>query len=139
MRRMAASRQEQVNLYTSPTRGCPSQNGATECSLVVLDESDLAATADDTGPSGGDETDLLTTGSVSPGGRGVTNVLMVTTTMRMFDGVHGNTSDDGPIALLGVGLVVSLVGLEHRLIASSATGANADHSSAATDDGLTDA
>ena len=108
-------------------------------SLVVLDEGDLASTANDTGSSGGDETNLLTAGSVSPGGRGVTNVLMVTTTVRMFDGVHGNTSDDGPIALLGVGLVVSLVGLEHRLIASSATGANADHSSAATDDGLTDA
>ena len=107
-------------------------------SLVHLGESDLAATTDDTGPSGSDETDLLTAGGVSSRGRRVTNVLMVTTTVRMLDGVHRNTSDARPVALLGVGSVVGLVGLEHGLVGSGATSANTDHGSAATKDGLAD-
>jgi len=69
----------------------------------------------------------------------VTDVLMVTTTVRMLDGVHGNTSDTGPVALLGVGSVVGLVSLEHGLVGSGATSADTNHSSAATEDGLADA
>jgi len=69
----------------------------------------------------------------------VTNVLMVTTTVRMLDGVHRNTSHARPVSPLGVGLEVRLVGLEKGLVSSLATGANANHSSAATDNGLTDA
>jgi len=68
----------------------------------------------------------------------VTNVLMVTTTVRMLDGVHRNTSDARPVALLGVGSVVGLVGLEHRLVGSGATSANTDHGSAATKDRFAD-
>lgn len=105
------------------------------CSLLALLEK-LAATSDGTGSLGGNETTLLTAGSVSPGGRGVTNVLMVTTTVRMLDGVHGNTSNSGPVALLGVGLVVGGVGSEEGLVSSLATGDDADHSSAATNNGL---
>ena len=97
------------------------------------------STADGTGSLGGDETALLTAGSVSSGGRGVTNVLMVTTTVRMLDGVHGNTSDARPVPLLGVSLEVGVVGLEKGLVSSLATSNDADHSSAATDDGFTDA
>jgi len=69
----------------------------------------------------------------------VTHVLMVTTTVRMLDGVHSNTSDDRPVTLLCVGPVVGLVGLEHGLVSSGATGDNTDHASAATEDGLADA
>eukprot|EP00354_Favella_ehrenbergii_P005530 CAMPEP_0170459426 /NCGR_PEP_ID=MMETSP0123-20130129/6122_1 /TAXON_ID=182087 /ORGANISM="Favella ehrenbergii, Strain Fehren 1" /LENGTH=259 /DNA_ID=CAMNT_0010724015 /DNA_START=129 /DNA_END=909 /DNA_ORIENTATION=+ len=108
-------------------------------SLVVLGESDLAATADDTGSSGSNETSLLTTRGVSSDGRGVTDVLMVTTTVRMLDGVHGNTSNSGPVAFLGVSLEVGVVGLQDRLVSSGATSADTDHASAATEDGLADA
>ena len=69
----------------------------------------------------------------------MTNVLMVTTTVRMLDGVHGNTSDARPVPLLGVSLEVGVVGLEKGLVSSLATSNDADHSSAATDDGFTDA
>ena len=75
------------------------------CSILLLLK-ELAASSDLTGSLGGDETTLLTAGSVSSGGRGVTNVLMVTTTVRMLDGVHGDTSYSGPVALLGMSLVV---------------------------------
>jgi hypothetical protein len=68
----------------------------------------------------------------------MTNVLMVTTTVRMFDGVHGNTSNSGPVSLLGVRSVVSAVGSKEGLVSSLATGDDADHSSAAAHNGLTD-
>jgi len=68
----------------------------------------------------------------------VTNVLMVTTTVRMLDWVHGDTSDAWPVALLGVGSVVRGVGAEHWLVGTLSTSNDANHSSAATHDGFTD-
>ena len=65
-------------------------------------------------------------------------MLMVTTTMRMLDGVHGNTSNSGPVSLLGVRSVVGAVGSEEGLVSSLAAGDDADHSSAAAHNGLTD-
>ena len=65
-------------------------------------------------------------------------MLMVTTTVRMLDRVHGYTSNSGPVSLLGVRSVVGAVGAEHGLVSSLTTGNNADHGSAATLDGLTD-
>ena len=115
------------------------EGGSSDRSLVHLGESDNTATADDTGSTGGNETSLLTARGVSSDGRGVTDVLMVTTTVRMLDGVHSNTSNSGPVALLGVSLVVGVVGLEDRLVSSGATSDNTNHSSAATNDGLADA
>ena len=105
---------------------------------VLLLEKKLAATSDSASPLSGNKSRLLTAGSVSPGGRGVTNVLMVTTTVRMLDGVHSNTSNSGPVSLLGVRSVVGAVSAEHGLVSSLATGDNADHGSAAALDGLTD-
>jgi len=63
---------------------------------------------------------------------------MVTTTVGMLDGVHGDTSDSGPVSLLGVRAVVAGVGAEHRLVSSLAASANANHGSAASEDGLAD-
>jgi len=68
----------------------------------------------------------------------MTNVLMVTTTVRMFDGVHGNTSNSWPVSLLGVSSVVGAVGSEERFVSSLATGDDANHSSATSKDRLTD-
>jgi len=96
----------------------------------------LATTTEETGSSGSDETTLLTARGISTGSSGVTNVLMVTTTVRMFDGVHGNTSNTGPVSLLGLSLEVGVVSLQKRLVSSLTTGANTNHSSAVTLDGL---
>lgn len=104
--------------------------------LLLLEK--LAASTDGTSSLGGNETTLLSSGGVSSGGRGVTDVLMVTTTVRMLDGVHGNTSHSGPVALLGVGLVVGGVGSEEGLVSSLSTGDDTDHGSAAALDGLSD-
>jgi len=96
----------------------------------------LASTSKETSSSGSDETTLLTARGISTGSSGVTNVLMVTTTVRMFDGVHSNTSNTGPVSLLGLSLEVRVVSLQKRLISSLSTSANSNHSSAAALDGL---
>ena len=105
-----------------------------KCSL--LGELDFASSPDETRSSGSDETSLLTAGSVPSGGCGVTNVLMITTTVRMLDWVHGYTSDAWPVSLLGMGLVVRIVCLEKRFFGSLSTGDDTDHGSAGSLDGL---
>jgi len=105
------------------------------CSFALL-ELLLATTTEETGSSGSDETTLLTARGISTGSSGVTNVLMVTTTVRMFNGVHGNTSDTGPVSLLGLSLEVGVVSLQERLISSLTTSANSNHSSAVALDSL---
>jgi len=108
------------------------------CSFLAFLEV-LAASSNQTSPSGGNETALLTSWRVTPGSGGVTNMLMVTTTMRMFDGVHSDTSHSGPILPLGLGLEVGGVSLKKGLIAPLSTGDHTDHGSAATHNGLPDA
>ena len=112
---------------------CHSENHS-----ILLLKKKLAATSDGTSTLGGDKTTLLTARSISSGSSGVTDVLMVTTTMGMLDGVHSDTSDSGPVSLLGVRSVVGAVSSEERLISSLATGNDADHSSAAAHHGFTD-
>ena len=103
-------------------------------SLTLLD--DLLGTSDETGSSGSDETDLLTSGLVSSDGRRVTNMLMVTTTMGMLDGVHRDTSNSGPVVSLGLVLEPGVVSLKERLVSSLTASSDADHSSALALDGL---
>ena len=103
-------------------------------SLVLLD--DLSATSDETSSSSSDKTDLLTSGFVSAGGRWVTDVLMVTTTVRMLNWVHRDTSNSWPVVSLSLLLVPGSVGLEEWLFSSLTAGNDTNHSSATTDDGL---
>ena len=59
-------------------------------------------TAEKTCSSGSNETGLLTLSSVSRNCRGFADMLMITTTVRMVDRVHGNTTGLGPgVALDG--------------------------------------
>lgn len=61
----------------------------------------LLCTTEQTRPPGGDETGLLTLCGVSGDGRRFTDMLVVTTTVGMVDGVHGNTTSPGPAVALG--------------------------------------
>ncbi len=63
-------------------------------------------------------------------------MLLVTTTMRMVDGVHSNTSNSGPgSSSLCLPSVVGVSGLADWLVGSAATSNEADHGSAAAWDG----
>merc|ERR1712147_212033 len=93
---------------------------------------DLSGTSDKTSSSGGNKSDLMTTRCVSSNSRRMTNMLMVTTTVRMLDGVHGNTSDSRPMRSLGLHLEVHSVSLKERFVSSLTTSSNTNHSSAVT-------
>ena len=65
-------------------------------------------------------------------------MLLVTTTMGMVDWVHSDTSNHGPPISLCLVLVVSVGSLEEGLVGSLTACNNANHSSAASEDGLSD-
>ncbi len=111
-----------------------------DSSSLLLNLEILSTSSNETGSSGGNETSLLTARSVSGDGGGVTDVLLVTTTMRVIHGVHGNTSNSGPgTSALGLPSVVGVSGLADGLVSSATTGNEADHSSAGSGDGGTGA
>merc|ERR1719166_799083 len=93
---------------------------------LVVFVSVLLSTTNPTGPPGGDETDLATSRRSSLDSGGLANVLMVTATVGMLDGVHGHTTDLGPAVPLDLVLVVGLAGLEDGLVDTAAAGHDAD-------------
>jgi hypothetical protein len=76
-------------------------------SLLLLDVS-LETTANKTGSSGGDQTNLLTVRGITSDCAGVTNVLLVTTTMGMINWIHSNTSNSWESLVLGLALPVGV-------------------------------
>ena len=101
-------------------------------SILVL----AGGTAEETGTTGSNETSLLTGRSVAGHGRGVTNVLVVTTTVGVVDGVHSNTTSTGPAVALGAHGVVLPAGLEEGLVDTATTGDDTDDGTAAGRDNL---
>ncbi len=77
---------------------------------------ELLGTAKQTGTAGSNETRLLTGDGIASDGRGVTNVLMVSSSVGMVDGVHSNTTSLGPRVALDAVLVVSTTGLQQGLV-----------------------
>jgi hypothetical protein len=107
--------------------------------LLVLLADDDARTADSTGSAGGDETDLLTGGGITSDSRRLTDMLMVTTTVGMLDGVLGDTTNLGPAVALHAELVVGAAGLEHGLVDSSTASNEAEARSVLAVEELLDA
>jgi hypothetical protein len=71
----------------------------------------LLGTAEQTSPAGGNETSLLTGSSLTADGRGLTDMLVVTTTVGVIHGVHGNTTSLGPGVALDGELVLGATSL----------------------------
>jgi len=89
----------------------------------------LDGTSQQTGSSGGDKTNLLTRRSGSGGSGWVTNVLMVTTTVRMLDRVHRDTSDTRPAVSLHFVLVEGVTCFQDWLFLTITTGNNTNNGS----------
>merc|ERR1711918_255907 len=88
-------------------------------SIIILRRTLLLlafATARLASAAGSDESDLFTRRRVAPAGGRVTNVLVVTTTVRVLNRVHRHTTNARPRVPLGLVLVVRSSGFEHRLI-----------------------
>ncbi|GIX63879.1 uncharacterized protein BcabD6B2_33140 [Babesia caballi] len=101
-------------------------NAAKRWSRLVL-ELLLLATTQQAGPAGSDETDLLPRRSATRNSARLANVLVVTTTVRVVHGVHGNTTHARPAVALGLVLEVGSTGLEERLVNTTAAGDEADN------------
>lgn len=93
----------------------------------------LLGTTQETRSPRSNETSLLTLCGVTGDGRGLTDMLVVTTTVRMVDWVHGNTTSLGPRVALHSELVLGARGLHERLVGSATTSDNSNH---ATDGAL---
>ena len=100
------------------------------CSFL-LDLEIFLSSSDETSSSGGDESDLLSARGESGDGGRVTDMLLVTTTMGMVDGVHSNTSNSGPCSSsLRFPLVVGVTSLANGLVGSATSGDDSNHGSA---------
>jgi len=109
------------------------------CSLLLGllgSDGSLGGTTDLTSSAGSDKTSLLTGGGVSSESGGVTNMLLVTTTVGMVDGVHGDTTDTGPSVSLGLVLPEGAASLEEGLVGSCTASNNTNHGAAVTLDSL---
>ena len=80
--------------HTSFWRGRTERNMRNECHVLHL--LNLDGTAQETRPTRSNETNLLPRNGRARDGRCLTDVLMVTTTVRVVDGVHSNTTSTGP-------------------------------------------
>ena len=69
--------------------------------LLFLVEDNLGS-SESTSSSGSNETNLLSGRSESRNSCWMSNVLMVTTTMGMLNGIHGDTSDSWPAVSLNL-------------------------------------
>jgi hypothetical protein len=99
--------------------------------LVLVD-----TTANKTGSSGGNETNLLSRRSVSAASRSETDVLLVTTSVWMLDWVHSHTSNNRPHFPSSLVLVELLSGLENWLFNNTSRSNQSDHGSALSINGL---
>mmetsp|Transcript_38450 Transcript_38450/g.62498 ORF Transcript_38450/g.62498 Transcript_38450/m.62498 type:complete len:297 (+) Transcript_38450:59-949(+) len=97
---------------------------SSSCRLLV------GTSGDTTRAAGGNETNLSTRRSIAFGSGCFTNVLVVTTTVRVLDGVHRHTSHLRPTVSLCFVFMVRAACFEHRLIETSTATDNAYHSTA---------
>lgn len=94
------------------------------------------ATTNPTGTTGSNETDLATGRCATLDCRGLTNMLMVTTTVGMLHRVHGNTTHLRPAVALHLVLVVGTTGLQDGLVDTTTAGNDADHGAVGRGDNL---
>ena len=91
---------------------------------------DELGTADLARATSRNEADLGARRQAPRDGRRVTDVLMTTTTVRMLDGVHLDTTDDWPAVALRLGAVVGTTSRHERLVNATAARNDADHGAA---------
>ena len=81
----------------------------------------LLATSAATTAAGSNKTDLFTSRAVPGNCRGLSNVLVVTTSVGVLDGVHCYTTSLGPRVALDLVLEEGASGLKHGLVGATST------------------
>jgi len=117
-------------------RTCNNDMKKTTREASVLYLLDLDRTTQQTCPTSSNKANFLTRDGRTSNCRGFTDVLMVATTVRVVNWVHGNTPSTRPVVTLGLELVVSPTGLKQGLVNPSTTSNDADSCTGTTRDGL---
>nr|GMC85212.1 60S ribosomal protein L2 [Ipomoea batatas] len=92
--------------------------------LIGLGSSGGSLTTETTSPPCSNEPNLLAWWSITTDSAGMTNVLVVTTTVRMLHGIHGNTTHLRPAVPLNAELVISISSFEECSIIGVVTDNN---------------
>merc|ERR1719148_576743 len=95
--------------------------------LLLSDGLQTLLTTQTTSTTGGNKTSLFTGGSVTTDGGRMTNVLMVTSSVGMLDGVHRHTTDARPAVSLMLVLVVRGTSLQQGLLGTATTSDLTNH------------
>lgn len=103
-----------------------------DLSLVSLGCSGSSLSSEPTSPPGCNKTNLLARRSITPNSASMTNVLVVTSSMRMLHWVHGHTTHLRPAVSLHSEFVVCITSFEKGLLSPPSAGNLPNHSSAAT-------
>ena len=85
-----------------------------EIFLFIL--SFLLSSSKSTGSSSGNETDFSTSRGVSSDSGGFTDVLLITSSEGMVDGVHTDSLNSGPAMSLGLIFVILVTSLKNGLV-----------------------
>jgi len=101
------------------------------CSLFFFLDC-LLSSSDESSSSGSNKSYFLSSWSESAESRGVSNVLLVSTTMRMVNRVHSNTSNHRPAPTFCFVLVVLVSCFANWFVNSASSSNNANHGSAVT-------
>ena len=89
-----------------------------------------ATSTNTAGATGGDESNLLAGGAVTAHSGRVSNVLMVTSSVGMLNGVTGHTTNLGPAVTLAAEAEEGVTGLEDGLLNTSSSGDDSDDATA---------
>ena len=110
--------------YTSLTLTVPRRRPV--CGIKRVQSTIESERDNPTYPASSNKTDFLTgDGRAGDGGR-LTDMLVVTTTVGMVDGVHRHTTSTRPAVALSLELVERTAGLEQRLVDTATAGDDAD-------------
>ena len=103
--------------------------------LLVLGVADGRA-GQTTSAAGSNLSSLGTSRHISTTSTGLAHVLLVSTTVRVINRVHGNTGDSRPGVTLDAELVVCTASLKHRLVGASTSSNDANGGTATVRKGL---
>jgi len=96
----------------------------------ILLLNDNLGSSDSSGSTGSDQTDLLSWWRIATASRRVTNVLVITTSVRMVHRIHGHTTHAWPAVALHLVLVEGTASLQHRLLDTASARDDAHHTTA---------
>ena len=119
-----------------PCRACSTNNPSTPTTALLLCSLRsflrLHTSTNTSSATSSNETDLLSGASATAASRRLTNVLVVTSSVRVIHRVHAHTAHLRPLIALHSELVVRTTRLQHRLVHAASASHDSHHATAAT-------